>query len=269
MFLFTSPEAVKTLSLCVLGGWSGLGRHYLYRDSVQQNHWPLVIKSGCSFPIGGPGLKYQPLTTQMLPLSARPLQATHEHKCSCDWKGHKNNKRCSTGFCPLGNSKGIRDMGREGGWKAGHRFLAVSQAPSSSLTPSSALSAVPASFSCWWSTRPPRYWPPPTSTCVHLVWMCLPSNPTAVTPSSLQTEGRVPRCPSGTLLPPLVPVDSALPCGPSAQHSCVFFEKNTTVFSTGTNDKPGGPHYILRWTSPQAIKETHKPLGDWRYSYMQ
>lgn len=38
---------------------------------------------------------------------------------------------------------------------------------------------------------------------------------------------------------------------------------------TGTNDKPGGPHYILRWTSPQAIKETHVPLRDWRYAYMQ
>uniref|UniRef100_A0A8C9UPU3 Multifunctional fusion protein n=1 Tax=Spermophilus dauricus TaxID=99837 RepID=A0A8C9UPU3_SPEDA len=39
--------------------------------------------------------------------------------------------------------------------------------------------------------------------------------------------------------------------------------------ASGTNDKPGGPHYILRWTSPQVIKETHVPLGDWRYSYMQ
>ncbi|XP_048672191.1 delta-1-pyrroline-5-carboxylate dehydrogenase, mitochondrial isoform X2 [Marmota marmota marmota] len=39
--------------------------------------------------------------------------------------------------------------------------------------------------------------------------------------------------------------------------------------ASGTNDKPGGPHYILRWTSPQVIKETHAPLGDWRYSYMQ
>uniref|UniRef100_A0A8B9ERW2 L-glutamate gamma-semialdehyde dehydrogenase n=1 Tax=Anser cygnoides TaxID=8845 RepID=A0A8B9ERW2_ANSCY len=37
---------------------------------------------------------------------------------------------------------------------------------------------------------------------------------------------------------------------------------------SGTNDKPGGPHYILRWTSPQAIKETHVPLRDWRYAYM-
>ncbi|XP_009584945.1 PREDICTED: delta-1-pyrroline-5-carboxylate dehydrogenase, mitochondrial, partial [Fulmarus glacialis] len=38
---------------------------------------------------------------------------------------------------------------------------------------------------------------------------------------------------------------------------------------SGTNDKPGGPHYILRWTSPQAVKETHVPLTDWRYAYMQ
>lgn len=39
--------------------------------------------------------------------------------------------------------------------------------------------------------------------------------------------------------------------------------------ASGTNDKPGGPHYVLRWTSPQVIKETHEPLGDWRYAYMQ
>ncbi|KAG8506624.1 Delta-1-pyrroline-5-carboxylate dehydrogenase, mitochondrial [Galemys pyrenaicus] len=39
--------------------------------------------------------------------------------------------------------------------------------------------------------------------------------------------------------------------------------------ASGTNDKPGGPHYVLRWTSPQVIKETHQPLGDWRYAYMQ
>ncbi|XP_024853851.1 delta-1-pyrroline-5-carboxylate dehydrogenase, mitochondrial isoform X1 [Bos taurus] len=42
-----------------------------------------------------------------------------------------------------------------------------------------------------------------------------------------------------------------------------------SCLSTGTNDKPGGPHYVLRWTSPQVIKETHGPLGDWRYPYMQ
>uniref|UniRef100_A0A670IYF6 Multifunctional fusion protein n=1 Tax=Podarcis muralis TaxID=64176 RepID=A0A670IYF6_PODMU len=39
--------------------------------------------------------------------------------------------------------------------------------------------------------------------------------------------------------------------------------------ASGTNDKPGSPHYILRWTSPQAVKETHAPLGDWKYPYMQ
>ncbi|KAJ1065459.1 hypothetical protein K5549_016255, partial [Capra hircus] len=33
--------------------------------------------------------------------------------------------------------------------------------------------------------------------------------------------------------------------------------------ASGTNDKPGGPHYVLRWTSPQVIKETHGPLGAW------
>ncbi|XP_073426400.1 delta-1-pyrroline-5-carboxylate dehydrogenase, mitochondrial [Dendrobates tinctorius] len=38
--------------------------------------------------------------------------------------------------------------------------------------------------------------------------------------------------------------------------------------ASGTNDKPGGPHYILRWTSPQVIKETHVPLTEWKYSYM-
>lgn len=51
--------------------------------------------------------------------------------------------------------------------------------------------------------------------------------------------------------------------------AALSLEKNRAVFSTGTNDKPGGPHYILRWTSPQVIKETHEPLGDWRYAYMQ
>ncbi|XP_059185765.1 delta-1-pyrroline-5-carboxylate dehydrogenase, mitochondrial [Centropristis striata] len=38
--------------------------------------------------------------------------------------------------------------------------------------------------------------------------------------------------------------------------------------ASGTNDKPGGPHYVLRWTSPQVVKETHVPLKDWRYPYM-
>lgn len=39
--------------------------------------------------------------------------------------------------------------------------------------------------------------------------------------------------------------------------------------ASGTNDKPGGPHYVLRWTSPQVIKETHVPLTEWKYPYMQ
>ncbi|XP_072888038.1 delta-1-pyrroline-5-carboxylate dehydrogenase, mitochondrial [Hemitrygon akajei] len=38
---------------------------------------------------------------------------------------------------------------------------------------------------------------------------------------------------------------------------------------SGTNDKAGGPHYILRWTSPQSVKETHVPLTAWRYPYME
>ncbi|XP_068142668.1 delta-1-pyrroline-5-carboxylate dehydrogenase, mitochondrial [Drosophila tropicalis] len=37
---------------------------------------------------------------------------------------------------------------------------------------------------------------------------------------------------------------------------------------SGTNDKAGGPHYILRWTSPQSIKETFVPLRDVNYPYM-
>ncbi|GIY84824.1 hypothetical protein CDAR_282181 [Caerostris darwini] len=37
---------------------------------------------------------------------------------------------------------------------------------------------------------------------------------------------------------------------------------------SGTNDKAGGPHYLLRWTSPQVVKETFVPLTDWKYPYM-
>ena len=65
---------------------------------------------------------------------------------------------------------------------------------------------------------------------------------------------------------PLIPSSPPFPFCPGC---CVFSEKNRSVFSAGTNDKPGGPHYILRWTSLQVIKETHKPLGDWSYAYMQ
>ncbi|KAJ3601933.1 hypothetical protein NHX12_029694 [Muraenolepis orangiensis] len=38
--------------------------------------------------------------------------------------------------------------------------------------------------------------------------------------------------------------------------------------ASGTNDKPGGSHYVLRWTSPQVVKETFVPLRGWKYPYM-
>lgn len=38
---------------------------------------------------------------------------------------------------------------------------------------------------------------------------------------------------------------------------------------SGTNDKAGSPQYILRWTTPQAIKETFVPLRDIDYPYMR
>ena len=37
---------------------------------------------------------------------------------------------------------------------------------------------------------------------------------------------------------------------------------------SGTNDKAGGPHYGIKWTSPLTIKETSVPLKDWRYPSM-
>lgn len=37
---------------------------------------------------------------------------------------------------------------------------------------------------------------------------------------------------------------------------------------SGTNDKAGGPHYVLKWASPQVIKETSAPLHEWRYPSM-
>lgn len=37
---------------------------------------------------------------------------------------------------------------------------------------------------------------------------------------------------------------------------------------SGTNDKAGGPHYVLRWGNPQAIKETFVPLNEIYYPYM-
>lgn len=40
-------------------------------------------------------------------------------------------------------------------------------------------------------------------------------------------------------------------------------------FASGTNDKAGGPHYVLRWANPQAVKETFVPLKDVEYPYMK
>ncbi|KAG4068262.1 hypothetical protein HA402_007782 [Bradysia odoriphaga] len=37
---------------------------------------------------------------------------------------------------------------------------------------------------------------------------------------------------------------------------------------SGTNDKAGGPLFVLRWTSPQTIKQTYAPSGDVFYPYM-
>lgn len=37
---------------------------------------------------------------------------------------------------------------------------------------------------------------------------------------------------------------------------------------SGTNDKAGGPHYALRWTSPLCIKESFIPQTEWRYPSM-
>lgn len=38
---------------------------------------------------------------------------------------------------------------------------------------------------------------------------------------------------------------------------------------SGTNDKAGGPVYVMRWTTPQAIKETFVPLTEVDYPYMR
>lgn len=38
---------------------------------------------------------------------------------------------------------------------------------------------------------------------------------------------------------------------------------------SGTNDKAGGPHYLLRFSSPQTIKETKVPLTEITYPYMR
>ena len=37
----------------------------------------------------------------------------------------------------------------------------------------------------------------------------------------------------------------------------------------GTNDKAGGPHYMLKWASAQAVKQTFVPQLDVGYPYMK
>ena len=37
----------------------------------------------------------------------------------------------------------------------------------------------------------------------------------------------------------------------------------------GTNDKAGGPSYLLRFNSPVSVKETSVPLREWKYPYME
>ncbi|XP_067659299.1 delta-1-pyrroline-5-carboxylate dehydrogenase, mitochondrial-like [Haliotis asinina] len=37
---------------------------------------------------------------------------------------------------------------------------------------------------------------------------------------------------------------------------------------SGTNDKAGGPHYLLKFTSIQSVSEVKEPLKDWRYPSM-
>jgi 1-pyrroline-5-carboxylate dehydrogenase len=37
---------------------------------------------------------------------------------------------------------------------------------------------------------------------------------------------------------------------------------------SGTNDKAGGPHYLLRWASPQNVKQTFVPQREVKYPYM-
>lgn len=41
------------------------------------------------------------------------------------------------------------------------------------------------------------------------------------------------------------------------------------ILYAGTNDKAGGPHYMLKFMSPLSIKSNSAPLTDWTYKYMQ
>ena len=41
----------------------------------------------------------------------------------------------------------------------------------------------------------------------------------------------------------------------------------TGVSLAGTNDKAGSSHYIMRWVSPQSIKEAMLPVDDYKYPH--
>lgn len=41
------------------------------------------------------------------------------------------------------------------------------------------------------------------------------------------------------------------------------------VLSAGTNDKAGGPNYVLKWSSPQTVKEAYVQTTEWKYPYME
>ena len=59
------------------------------------------------------------------------------------------------------------------------------------------------------------------------------------------------------------------PFGGARMSGAPPFESFSSIPSiAGTNDKAGGPHYNLRWSSPLTIKETSVPLHAWRYPYM-
>ena len=47
-----------------------------------------------------------------------------------------------------------------------------------------------------------------------------------------------------------------------------FFSNYFFLIFSGTNDKAGGPHYMLKWASPQSVKQTFVPLKDVTYPYM-
>ena len=38
--------------------------------------------------------------------------------------------------------------------------------------------------------------------------------------------------------------------------------------ASGTNDKAGSYLNLIRWTSPQAIKETFNPASDYKYPFI-